>query len=178
MPGPAVAQIGFTAKIIDADGKVVGAKVFEATAPAPAIDTATQAATALDAAFGKASTDLVVWALGTIHDAAAAAAAAPKPDATDNATDGGAAPDAGNAPAPTPTIRPAAPAAKGDAKASASHVGQRRSSGARWGCRALARRRQRASAIAATEPWLRPLRPVTDWRAHKVRDINALTIAG
>ena len=96
VPGPATAQISFAAKILDADGKIVAAKVFEANAPAPAIDTAAQVVGALDTAFGKAATDLTVWALATINDAAAAA---PKADsaAGNNAAEP-AAPDA-NAPA-------------------------------------------------------------------------------
>ena len=96
VPGPATAQISFAAKILDADGKIVAAKVFEANAPAPAIDTAAQVVGALDTAFGKAATDLTVWALATINDAAAAV---PKADngAGNNAAEP-AAPDA-NAPA-------------------------------------------------------------------------------
>jgi hypothetical protein len=51
-----VAHVEFAARIM-ADGKVLDAKVFHATAPATAIE-APAAARALDAAFGKAATDL------------------------------------------------------------------------------------------------------------------------
>jgi phospholipid/cholesterol/gamma-HCH transport system substrate-binding protein len=125
--GPASAQVAFAAKILDADGKIVAAKVFESSVPAPSIDTAAHAIEPLDAAFGKATADLIVWALGAIHDAAASAplpkadmGAPPAPDL--NAPDAGK-PDA-NAPAPAdaapadaapadkpqPAVSPAAPA--------------------------------------------------------------------
>ncbi|HEY5080692.1 MAG TPA: ABC-type transport auxiliary lipoprotein family protein [Bauldia sp.] len=78
-PAPASAQVAFAAKILDADGKIVAAKVFEANAPAPAVDTAAHSVSALDAAFGRATTDLIGWALGAIN--AAVAAAPPKVDA-------------------------------------------------------------------------------------------------
>jgi phospholipid/cholesterol/gamma-HCH transport system substrate-binding protein len=124
--GPASAQVAFAAKILDADGKIAAAKVFEASVPAPSIDTAAHAVEPLDAAFGKATTNLIVWALGAINDAAAAAppksdlGAPPAPDL--NAPDANK-PDAGkpdaNAPAPAdatpadksqPADSPAAPA--------------------------------------------------------------------
>jgi phospholipid/cholesterol/gamma-HCH transport system substrate-binding protein len=74
-PAPATAQISMAAKIIDGDGKVVGAKVFDASVPAASADTAAGAVSALDQAFGKATTDLVVWSIQTVDDAAKAAAA-------------------------------------------------------------------------------------------------------
>jgi phospholipid/cholesterol/gamma-HCH transport system substrate-binding protein len=82
VPAPATAQISLAAKILDADGKVAGAKIFEAAVPAPSIDTATGAVAALDQAYGKAATDLIVWSIQTIDDAAKAAAnaAASAPD--------------------------------------------------------------------------------------------------
>ena len=116
VPGPATAQITITAKILDADGKIVAAKIFTASAPAPAVDTATQAVSALDAAFGKAATDLIVWALATAHDAAAAAPKAGgggEPSVPDASAP--AAPDAGSGDA-TPPPDKAAPK-PGDAPA-------------------------------------------------------------
>jgi phospholipid/cholesterol/gamma-HCH transport system substrate-binding protein len=56
------AEVEFAARMM-ADGKVLDTKVFHATAPAKAID-APAAARALDAAFGKAATELVLWAAG------------------------------------------------------------------------------------------------------------------
>ena len=66
-PAPGAAAIAFSAKILDADGEVVDARIFQATVPAPATDTAAAAAHALDAAFGKAATDMIVWALATMQ---------------------------------------------------------------------------------------------------------------
>jgi phospholipid/cholesterol/gamma-HCH transport system substrate-binding protein len=66
-PGPAgspVAQVEFAAKVVGDGGRIVGSRTFSAAAPAP--DThAAGAAAAIDKAFGKAATDLVVWT-GTI----------------------------------------------------------------------------------------------------------------
>jgi len=72
-PAPAAAEIEFSAKLLDADGKVVDAKIFSATAPVSATDSAAIAATALDDAFGKATTDLVVWTLAAMNTSAAPA---------------------------------------------------------------------------------------------------------
>lgn len=61
------AEIEFSAKILSKDGKIVGARLFHAEAavhvetPAQAVDAAAATA-ALNAAFGKAATDLVAWA--------------------------------------------------------------------------------------------------------------------
>ncbi|MGB8276630.1 MAG: ABC-type transport auxiliary lipoprotein family protein [Methylovirgula sp.] len=60
------AEIEFSAKILSKDGKIVGARLFHAEAavhvetPAQAVDAAAATA-ALNAAFGKAATDLVAW---------------------------------------------------------------------------------------------------------------------
>lgn len=54
------AVIEFTAKILSKDGKIVGARLFHAEAPAKSVDAA-GATAALDAAFGKVATDLVGW---------------------------------------------------------------------------------------------------------------------
>ena len=103
VPAPATAQISVAAKILDADGKVAGAKVFDATVPAPASDTATGAVSALDQAYGKAATDLIVWSIQTIDEAAKTAAKtkaeAPPPDARTGDAAAPAPGDAGGAPA-------------------------------------------------------------------------------
>ena len=95
VPAPASAQISVAAKILDADGKVAGAKVFDATVPAPASDTATGAVAALDQAYGKAATDLIVWSIQTIDETAKTAA---KTKAEARPPDAG----AGDAAAPAP----------------------------------------------------------------------------
>lgn len=58
--GKPTAMVAFGAKILDGEGKIVSAKLFEISAPAPAID-APSATTALNAAFGDAAKQLVVW---------------------------------------------------------------------------------------------------------------------
>lgn len=54
------AVIEFTAKILSKEGKIVGARLFRAEAPAKAVDAAAAAA-AFNEAFGKVATDLVRW---------------------------------------------------------------------------------------------------------------------
>jgi len=100
VPAPATAQVSLVAKIIDGDGKVMGAKIFDADVPAPSIDTAAGAAGALDQAFGKSATDLIAWSMATIDDAVKAAGekaktepAAPDTSAPDTNAGGTAAPD-------------------------------------------------------------------------------------
>ncbi len=60
-----MAEIELAAKVLNAKGGVVGARVFRATAPASAVNTAAAAA-ALDAAFGKIARELVVWTAGVL----------------------------------------------------------------------------------------------------------------
>jgi phospholipid/cholesterol/gamma-HCH transport system substrate-binding protein len=60
-----VAEVEFSAKIVGQDGRILDARIFRAAAPAKAADVR-QAAAALDAAFGKAATELVVWVAGVI----------------------------------------------------------------------------------------------------------------
>jgi phospholipid/cholesterol/gamma-HCH transport system substrate-binding protein len=60
-----VAKVEFAAKILAEGGAIVGGRVFQATAPVKAMEPAAAAA-ALDEAFGKAATELVVWTLGTM----------------------------------------------------------------------------------------------------------------
>jgi phospholipid/cholesterol/gamma-HCH transport system substrate-binding protein len=55
------AEIEFSARILSKDGKIVGARLFTAEAPATATDAAAATA-ALNVAFGKVAEDLVGWA--------------------------------------------------------------------------------------------------------------------
>ncbi len=59
------AEIEFAAKIVSDQGRIIGAKVFQASVPAKALNAASAAA-ALDQAFGKCATELVIWAAGTM----------------------------------------------------------------------------------------------------------------
>jgi len=54
------AEVEVSAKLVGGDGKIIAAKIFRSTEPAAGTDAAA-AATALDAAFGKLATELVVW---------------------------------------------------------------------------------------------------------------------
>ena len=47
------------------NGRIVEAKVFHATVPAKEMN-ASSAAAALDQAFGKSATELVIWAAGVM----------------------------------------------------------------------------------------------------------------
>ena len=85
VPTPAAAQVSVAARIVDADGKVLGTKVFDATVPASSTDTAAGAVSALNQAFDQAATRLIVWSIQTVDEAAKAAAEAkakepPAPD--------------------------------------------------------------------------------------------------
>ncbi len=60
-----MAEIEFAAKIMSDNGRIVEAKVFHATVPAKEMN-ASSAATALDEAFGKSATELVIWAAGVM----------------------------------------------------------------------------------------------------------------
>jgi phospholipid/cholesterol/gamma-HCH transport system substrate-binding protein len=63
--GGPVAQVEFAAKVVGDSGRIVGSRTFSATAPVA--DThAAGAAAAIDMAFGKAATELVVWTGGVI----------------------------------------------------------------------------------------------------------------
>lgn len=55
-----VAEIDFMAKILDQDGKIIDARLFQATAPTKGTD-APAYVTALDDAFGKLLSELLVW---------------------------------------------------------------------------------------------------------------------
>ncbi|HVY20657.1 MAG TPA: ABC-type transport auxiliary lipoprotein family protein [Bauldia sp.] len=98
------AAVEFSAKLLDADGKVVDAKIFSAEAPVSATDDAAVAAKSIGDAFAKAATDLIGWALVAITGNEKAAPTdddlALPPPATDE-------PAAPATDAPTPTAPPA-----------------------------------------------------------------------
>jgi phospholipid/cholesterol/gamma-HCH transport system substrate-binding protein len=58
--GDPVANVEFSAKILKNDGKILDARIFQATVPAKAV-TAPAAAAALNEAFGKVATEIVAW---------------------------------------------------------------------------------------------------------------------
>jgi ABC-type uncharacterized transport system auxiliary subunit len=60
------AEVEFSAKLVDSDGTVAGARIFSANGPVKAADDPVAVTGALDAAFGKAATDLIVWTLATL----------------------------------------------------------------------------------------------------------------
>ena len=65
-PPPApTAQVEFSARILDDKGKVVGARIFNASAPAKSTQPA-DAVAALDQAFTKTAQELVVWTVGAL----------------------------------------------------------------------------------------------------------------
>ncbi len=64
-PAAATAHVEFTAKIVDAKGRIIGSKTFDAAAPVREM-TALAVTSTLDDAFGKAVTALVVWTAGVI----------------------------------------------------------------------------------------------------------------
>jgi phospholipid/cholesterol/gamma-HCH transport system substrate-binding protein len=59
------AEVEYSAKIADTNGKILGAKLFRATAPATSTETG-PALAALNEAFQLTATDLVAWAPGVI----------------------------------------------------------------------------------------------------------------
>jgi phospholipid/cholesterol/gamma-HCH transport system substrate-binding protein len=66
--GEPEADIEFMAKIVDADGKIIGAKLFQVAAPVTGTDTQAYAH-ALDQAFGKVQTELLQWSASTLDAA-------------------------------------------------------------------------------------------------------------
>ncbi len=62
------AEVALMAKILDTGGTVVDAKLFTATVPVSDITKPEVIAAAINQGFVKASTDLIVWALGTMSD--------------------------------------------------------------------------------------------------------------
>jgi phospholipid/cholesterol/gamma-HCH transport system substrate-binding protein len=70
------AEIAFSAKIISSDGEILAARLFEVKVPASTVDEASVAAS-LNAAFGKAITDLVGWTFQSVQKARNVPASAP-----------------------------------------------------------------------------------------------------
>jgi phospholipid/cholesterol/gamma-HCH transport system substrate-binding protein len=60
-----MADVEFSAKILAEDGRIVDARILHASVPVRDADAATVAA-GLDEAFGRAATELVIWASGVI----------------------------------------------------------------------------------------------------------------
>jgi phospholipid/cholesterol/gamma-HCH transport system substrate-binding protein len=66
--GVATAQVALMAKLVDTGGAVVDAKLFTAEGPVSDIGKPEVIAAAIDQAFAKAATDLIVWTLGAMSD--------------------------------------------------------------------------------------------------------------
>jgi phospholipid/cholesterol/gamma-HCH transport system substrate-binding protein len=66
--GEPKAEIGVMAKILDGDGKIVGAKLFEMAAPAKGTD-AQAYVNAFEEAFGRVQTELLQWSAATLDTA-------------------------------------------------------------------------------------------------------------
>ncbi len=66
--GEATAEVALMAKLVDTGGAVVDAKLFTAEGPVSNIGKPEAIATAIDQAFGKAATDLIVWTFGAMSD--------------------------------------------------------------------------------------------------------------
>jgi len=92
------AEVSYMAKVLDFDGKVVEARLFEATAPVDDVKSAGAVAAGIDAAFGKATGEMVAWALAAIVGAEGGSAdmpplempempAMPAPDGAGDKTD-------------------------------------------------------------------------------------------
>ncbi len=88
------ADVEYSAKIADTNGKILGAKLFKATAPAKSTESG-PAVEALNAAFHESATELVTWAADILT----------KPVKAEEQPE--AAPDTGTQPAPTPEAQPA-----------------------------------------------------------------------
>ena len=61
-----VAEVEFSAKLVDSEGQLVAARVFKTTVPANLADV-TQATGSLNQAFGAAMADLIAWTLASIR---------------------------------------------------------------------------------------------------------------
>jgi phospholipid/cholesterol/gamma-HCH transport system substrate-binding protein len=83
----ATADVELAGKILDGKGRIIDTRVFRAAAPAAGMDAPTATA-ALDQAFGKAATELVLWTSRTIADQSHAAPAIPKGPARGKTTRG------------------------------------------------------------------------------------------
>jgi ABC-type uncharacterized transport system auxiliary subunit len=90
LEGQPTALVQFGAKVLDSGGKIISGKLFEAKAPAKAVDAA-GATSALNEAFKKVAAELIVWTsdvLANIPEPAPEEAASPAP-----APEGAAAPE-------------------------------------------------------------------------------------
>ena len=105
-PAPANAAIEFSAKVVDSGGKLVDARVFTASAPVAKTDDAATSAAALDVAFGKATTDLIVWTLQVVDKSVAEGGG--NPPAGDSGANAPANDNGAAAPAPNDNGAPAA----------------------------------------------------------------------
>ncbi len=93
------ADVAYTAKVVDAHGRVIGSKSFVAKQPLATTDDAAAAAHALNVAFGAVTTDMVVWTLETMSEAEA------QSSASGTSQSGAPAADDGQAPAVKPRGR-------------------------------------------------------------------------
>ncbi len=66
--GEAMADVALMAKLVDSSGTVVDAQLFAAKEPVDDITKPEVIAAGIDSAFGKAATDLIVWALQAMSD--------------------------------------------------------------------------------------------------------------
>lgn len=66
--GEPTAEVGLMAKLVDSGGLVIDAKLFEASMPVSDIEKPEVIAGAINEAFGKAATDLIVWSLTAMSD--------------------------------------------------------------------------------------------------------------
>jgi phospholipid/cholesterol/gamma-HCH transport system substrate-binding protein len=112
--GEPTAEVSLMAKLVDSGGSVIDAKLLEATAPVGDIGKPEVIAKAIDSAFGKSATDLIVWALGAMSDSEGGGGG----DVGHNDQGGADAPSmqtpeppADEAPQPPANAAPAAPAA-------------------------------------------------------------------
>jgi hypothetical protein len=106
------AQVAFSAKITDANGKILASKLFDVHRAAASADTV-PAVMAINQAFASAATDLVAWT-------ADALAGEPEPATSGEAqppAEPAAPPPAGEAKAPDAPAEPATPPASNEASA-------------------------------------------------------------
>ena len=82
--GTPTGEVAFMAKLMDTGGTVIDAKLFEASVPVSDITKPEVIAAAIDKAFGKAATDLIVWSLGVMSDQEGSGTGGDNPNA-DNA---------------------------------------------------------------------------------------------
>jgi phospholipid/cholesterol/gamma-HCH transport system substrate-binding protein len=91
------AEVAYMAKIVDRDGNVIDARLWEASQPVATSDDAAVAAAGLDAAFGRATADMVAWTLQAMAAGEAGAGGEGSPSPADG---GGPAEPLAHAPEP------------------------------------------------------------------------------